>query len=632
MSQILIIFLCSLLLSFSQNVLFYEGFSTSIDSIPVGWELREGGNCKNLDFSKLETDTSWGVNLYLLKSIPDNPDPTCPTLPTYPFLFINDAKAGPYAINVDTITSPFIDISGATGNLSFSFYSYFRKDTFSREVGKIEIYNKATGEWLTLDSLTKSEGSYYHPVLKTYDITQFQSDSFRFRFIYDDNKWNSGYWAIDEVKIINYTSPDAFPHIIFGDKLYCSDSAYNLTYGVIVKNFVNIPTDTIYVKWFLNNIFLKEDTHNSVILANQEDTFYVTIPSLGKGWHLLKAIVHAKGDFNSSNDTISQNILVETGKQIEYLEDFDTGSFLPTGWWSNVGFDTVSIINGCNYGNHLMMWGYTYTKVQTPTFVIPDSIESVYFSIKYRRGDLDCGEMPDGDDSLIIYWLNNLDGWQELYWFVGGGGASNSFKTLDTVLCVSGICGIKFMFLTKGSGYGFDSWHIDSVFIAPSPAIKINAIIPASSYSASDGKFFYSVSGSIPPLSYSLTPMPPGVLCNNSSCENLPPGNYKFCVSNATCGTNCVNVVIPVSTGFEPYYSKEDSIVKILIFENFLKVKSSHIISLIFLYNMNAKLVYANSPISNEIHIDMTNFSPGLYAICIKTLDGTFIKHHIFLH
>ena len=119
------------------------------------------------------------------------------------FMFIDDDAAGSSAPAVNaSLESPAMNTLGYDSlTLSFSQY-YF--SSFGQK-GFVEVYDGTN--WVKIDSMTTTQGSWTTPSLKSYNITSYSNPALQVRFRFTDNAGWGWYWAVDDVLINGVLSP-----------------------------------------------------------------------------------------------------------------------------------------------------------------------------------------------------------------------------------------------------------------------------------------------------------------------------------------------------------------------------------------------------------------------------------------
>jgi hypothetical protein len=140
---------------------------------------------------------------------------TSATVNGSPFIFVDDDAAGSTAATTNsTMTTPAFPALGYD-TLTMKFKSVFKSWGGK---GYIEVWRPVNGVfgWHRIDSIKVDEGvgapaTGWAAVTKTYNVTAYQSNDFKARFIYDDrlagvSQW-AGYWAIDDFELTGALSP-----------------------------------------------------------------------------------------------------------------------------------------------------------------------------------------------------------------------------------------------------------------------------------------------------------------------------------------------------------------------------------------------------------------------------------------
>lgn len=97
-------------------------------------------------------------------------------------------------------------------------------------------------------------------------------------------------------------------------------------------------------------------------------------------------------------------------------------------------------------------------------------------SLWIQRGSDTFSERPDGNESLVIEYLNDSGSWIGLETFTGAGSAGQIFTRAYPVPADARHAAFRLRFRQlDGSGPGYDFWHIDDVCldVAPVPALQI---------------------------------------------------------------------------------------------------------------------------------------------------------------
>ena len=119
------------------------------------------------------------------------------------FMFIDDDAAGSSAPAVNaSLESPAMNTLGYD-SLTLSFSQYYRS-SFGQK-GFVEVYDGTN--WVKIDSMTTTQGSWTTPSLKSYNITVYSNPALQARFRFTDNANYAWYWAVDDVLINGVLSP-----------------------------------------------------------------------------------------------------------------------------------------------------------------------------------------------------------------------------------------------------------------------------------------------------------------------------------------------------------------------------------------------------------------------------------------
>lgn len=81
-----------------------------------------------------------------------------------------------------------------------------------------------------------------------------------------------------------------------------------------------------------------------------------------------------------------------------------------------------------------------------------------------RRGSDAFSEDPDGGENLVVEYLDSGSSWVALETFSGNGAGGQIFSRSYTLPAAGRHAGLQVRFrMTRGSGTGWDFWHVDDV-------------------------------------------------------------------------------------------------------------------------------------------------------------------------
>ena len=149
------------------------------------------------------------------------------------FMFINDDAAGSSAPPVDaSITSPEMYAIGYD-SLWLEFDHYYRH---LGTAGIVEVYDGSN--WVQIDSIAGTVGSWTAPMHEMYDITMYQNPELMARLRYTDGAGTWGwYWAVDNFEVSGVLTPCTDVRIELNNDTWGSE---------ITMSIVDINTGFVY--------------------------------------------------------------------------------------------------------------------------------------------------------------------------------------------------------------------------------------------------------------------------------------------------------------------------------------------------------------------------------------------------
>jgi len=141
-----------------------------------------------------------------------------------PFMMIDDDAAGSTALAVDAhLTSPSMYALGYD-TLWLEFDHYYRA---GGTVGIVEVYDG--NNWVQIDSLTTTVGSWAAPAHEYYDITMYQSTDLMARLRYVNNPASWGwYWAVDNFEVSGVLTPCNDVRVELITDIYGSENSWSI--------------------------------------------------------------------------------------------------------------------------------------------------------------------------------------------------------------------------------------------------------------------------------------------------------------------------------------------------------------------------------------------------------------------
>ncbi|NPA33312.1 MAG: hypothetical protein GXO48_00070, partial [Chlorobi bacterium] len=146
------------------------------------------------------------------------------------------------------------------------------------------------------------------------------------------------------------------------------------------------------------------------------------------------------------------------------LETFDNGRYFEACWAQTI--DYAAKIDTClSDGGHLFLWGKNNSVVTSPAYYTQQN-KVHKISYYYRTGGNSCGDVPEKGDKLTINISNNGTLWNTLVQMDGFFDHSPNWQYREYYVC-SNTSELYLQFSTTGLGIGYDSWHIDSLYVGP---------------------------------------------------------------------------------------------------------------------------------------------------------------------
>ena len=321
-----------LLLSWSvsaQQVIFEEDFNnTQPGFIPTGWTLGDGGTMVHGGFPTAP-DTTWCVTNSTVSYAGGNGNNSGNDLGDGNYLFIDSDAAGGGQTQNDTITSPSIDLSSYAGPISFNFKLFHLDYSFTNETLFVDVYDGTN--WVGLDTITQTTGSWNNPHQAMYDITAYKSPSFMFRFRYENGSW-SFYTAIDQISIITpYDYDLKVLSTYFDNKLL---SCVGIDTVVMQLTNVGLQDATSFVVKYevydasMNMVASGVDTIAGPLVPGDTlvHKFSTGVALSSAGTYYIKAYTEWASDNYNINDTIMSSyelVIMSATDATPWLETFD---------------------------------------------------------------------------------------------------------------------------------------------------------------------------------------------------------------------------------------------------------------------------------------------------------------------
>ena len=140
------------------------------------------------------------------------------------FMFIDDDGAGSSAPAVNaSITSPMMYAIGYD-SLWLEFDHYFR--ALGSSTGYVEVYDGTN--WVVVDSITSTTGSWSLPAHEKYDISMYQNTDLMARLRYDDAGIWAWYWAVDNFHVNGTLSPCTDVRVELLTDIYGSEITWDI--------------------------------------------------------------------------------------------------------------------------------------------------------------------------------------------------------------------------------------------------------------------------------------------------------------------------------------------------------------------------------------------------------------------
>jgi MSHA biogenesis protein MshQ len=148
---------------------------------------------------------------------------------------------------------------------------------------------------------------------------------------------------------------------------------------------------------------------------------------------------------------------------IIFSDDFESGSLAPN-WSTSDAFAAGINDDTSNSGTESLFLRWRAVSVRS--LALDLNVPEAELSFWWRRGSNSFSNRPEGQENLVVEYLNSSNSWIELDSFQGGGqqgeSATETYALPADALYLGGA--IRFRF-TGGSGQDFDYWHVDDVVI-----------------------------------------------------------------------------------------------------------------------------------------------------------------------
>ena len=152
------------------------------------------------------------------------------------FVMMDDDAAGSSAGAVDAaLTSPIIYAMGYD-TLTVEFDHYWR--SYTGTAGYVEVYDGTN--WVTIDTMTTTRGSWTAPAHEMYDVAMYQNADFQVRLRYSDGAGTWGwYWAVDNFNVDGVLTPCTNVRVEVLTDIYGSEVSWyikDINTGVVWAN------------------------------------------------------------------------------------------------------------------------------------------------------------------------------------------------------------------------------------------------------------------------------------------------------------------------------------------------------------------------------------------------------------
>jgi len=139
------------------------------------------------------------------------------------FVMIDDDAAGSSAGAVDAaLTSPIMNAMGYD-TLTVEFDHYWR--SYTGTTGYVEVYDGTN--WVTIDTMTATRGSWTAPAHEMYNVTMYQNADFQARLRYVDATGTWGwYWAVDNFLVDGALTPCTNVRVEVLTDIYGSETSW----------------------------------------------------------------------------------------------------------------------------------------------------------------------------------------------------------------------------------------------------------------------------------------------------------------------------------------------------------------------------------------------------------------------
>ena len=188
------------------------GAAPAATVIPYSVDFNSGIPC---DWTSDASDPMWeGVTSYGSSSSSINGSA---------FVMIDDDAAGSSAGAVNaSLTTPVIPAMGYD-TITVEFDHYWR--SYPGTAGYVEVYDGSN--WVTVDTMTATRGSWTAPAHENYNVTMYQNNDFQVRLRYSDGTGTWGwYWAVDNFEIDGALTPCTEVRVELTTDIYGSENTW----------------------------------------------------------------------------------------------------------------------------------------------------------------------------------------------------------------------------------------------------------------------------------------------------------------------------------------------------------------------------------------------------------------------
>ncbi len=296
--------------SLSAQTFLLETFDNGIDTTAGGWTIVDGGG---------SSDTWFGTVGGNSGSYLDGTE----------FAFVNSDAAGPGSILLEEqLVSPVLNTAGVP--LLFLEFEHYYRSVVLTDSGFVDVWDGS--QWVTIDTMVASRGSFVTPAVELYDITAYANANLQIRFVYDDDSTWAWWWALDNVRVFNPPNDDAAVTSIltpFGGGRANSSSAMTPT-ETISAEVINLGSDTLVnvpISFAINQVTIATETIPGPLIPNilSNYTFTATGNFGAVNQYTLEVWTGQPNDANPGNDTASAVIrqLANLPVILPICEDFD---------------------------------------------------------------------------------------------------------------------------------------------------------------------------------------------------------------------------------------------------------------------------------------------------------------------